>query len=129
MRKPVAIALVGGIVVAVAQRFTPTGWWLNSGQGVASVCLVLVLLAVPIGASALSWPLQPRSALGLVALWAGTNLGMALVLFSVGPGTIFPIVLVFGAGISAIAVGAGFLLGALTGAVWRLARSSGRPAK
>ena len=129
MRTPVAIALVGGIVAAVAQRFTPTGWWLNSGQGVASVCLVLVLLAVPIGASALSWPLNPRSARWLAALWAGTNIGMAIVLFSVGPGTLFPIVLVLGAGISAIAVGAGFLLGALPREAWRLARSSRRPAK
>jgi hypothetical protein len=118
MKKPLAIALVGAIVAAFAQRFTPTGWWLNSGRGVTITCLVLALLAVPVGAAALSWPLQPRSAVWPGALWAGANIGLAIVLFRVGPGNIFPIVLVVGAGISALAVGTGSLFGALPRAVW-----------
>ena len=121
MKKPVAIALVGGIVAVFAQRYTPTGWWLNSGQGVAITSLVLALLAVPIGA-ALSWPLQSRSVVWPGALWAGANIGLAIVLFRVGPGSIFPIVLVVGAGISAIAVGAGSLCGALPRVVLKLWR-------
>jgi hypothetical protein len=122
MKKPLAIALVGGIVAAFSQRFTPTGWWLNSGQGVAIIVLVLSLLAVPVSAAAGSWPWQSRSVVWPGALWAGANIGLAIVLFRVGPGNIFPIVLVVGAGISAIAVGAGSLFGALARALWRLWR-------
>ena len=44
---------------------------------------------------------------------------MAIVLFGVGPGTLFPIVLAMGAGISAIAVAAGSLIGMLAANVIR----------
>jgi hypothetical protein len=123
MKSVLAITLAGGIAAAFAQRFTPTGWWLDSGQGVVVTSVVLILLAVPIGAAALSGPWQPRSAVWPSALWAGANIGLTVVLFTIGPGTIFPIVLVFGAGISALAVGAGSLIGMLSRAIWRLMTS------
>jgi hypothetical protein len=117
-----AIAFAGGIAAAALQRFTPTGWWLNTGQGVILTSLVLALLAVAVGVTAVR-PMPPRSMLPPIALWAGANMGLAIVLFSTGPGTIFPIVLLFGAGISALAVGAGSLIGQLARAAWARASS------
>lgn len=122
MRRLLALALLGGIAAALAQRFTPTGWWLNSRQGVVLTTCLLAMLAVPLGAAALSWPLRPRSARWPGALWAGANIGLAIVLFRAGPGSIFPIVLAFGGGISAIAIGAGSAVGLLTRGAWRFVR-------
>jgi len=125
MSKQLAIALAGGIAAAAVQPFTPTGWWLNTGYGVALTSLVLALLAVAIGATS-ARPLVPRSMPPAIALWAGANIGLAFVLFRVGPGTIFPIVLLFGAGISAIAVGAGSILGGLGRTMWSRGSVSNR---
>ena len=112
MRRFLALVVLAAIVAASAQWFVPTGWWLNTGRGVALTSLVLALLAAAIAVAA-PWPLSTRSFQGPVAVWTGANIGLAMVLFRVGPGNIFPIVLTFGAGISALAVGAGSLIGML----------------
>src|SRR3977135_2018311 len=109
MTKRFALALLGGIAAAFSQRFAPTGWWLNTGFGVVLTVLVLVLPAVVIGAT-VRRPFSSESLLSPGACWAGANIGLAIVLFRVGTGTIFPIVLLIGAGISAVAVGAGSFL-------------------
>jgi hypothetical protein len=112
MTQVLVSALFGALAAALVQPFTPTGWWLNSGRGVALTSIVLVLLAVGVRVSAGSW-LRSRGATAAAALWVGANLGLAGMLFRAGPGTIFPIVIVMGAGISAAAVGAGFFLASL----------------
>jgi hypothetical protein len=98
MKRFLALSALGAVAAAGAQWFVPTGWWLNTGHGAALTSLVLALLAIAIAVPAAG----PRSTGSLqrpVALWAGANIGLAVVLFRVGPGNIFPIVLAFGAGI------------------------------
>jgi hypothetical protein len=112
MKTVPGLALLGGIAAALVQPLTPTGWWLNSGRGVVITALTLAVLAALV-AAALKGPFRSREAAAVAALWAGANIGMAVMLFRVGPGTIFPIVLAMGAGISALAVGVGSLAGAL----------------
>jgi hypothetical protein len=124
MTKVLGLALIGAMVAAAVQVITPTGWWLNSGRGVAIAAAVLAVGASGIGVRALTWPVQPSGAMMPSAFWAGANVGMAVMLFRAGPGTIFPIVLVAGAGISAFAVAAGCLVGALL-ARWLSRRRSG----
>jgi hypothetical protein len=119
MKTVPGLAVLGGIAAALVQPLTPTGWWLNSGRGVVITALVLAGLAALVAGRALKGPFRSRQAAAMGALWAGANIGMAVVLFRSGPGTIFPIVLVVGAGISAIAVGAGSLAGALLANVSR----------
>jgi hypothetical protein len=120
MKRFLALSLLGAVAAAGAQWFVPTGWWLNTGQGVALTSLVLALLAVAIVVPA---PLSTGSLRRPIALWAGANIGLAFVLFKAGPGNIFPIVLAFGAGISALAVGAGSLIGMLLRLAVRRGRS------
>jgi hypothetical protein len=117
MSKVPGLALIGVVVGAGIQPLTPTGWWLNSGRGVALTVSVLTGAALVVGLRGFAWPAGRAEAMAAAALWAGINVGMAAVLFSAGPGTIFPIVLAVGAAISALAVSAGVLAGA------RLART------
>jgi hypothetical protein len=119
MKTVPGLALLGGIAAAAVQPLTPTGWWLNSGRGVAVTALTLAVLAALVAARALKRPFRARKAAAVAALWAGANIGLAVMLFRTGPGTIFPIVLAMGAGISALAVGAGSLAGALLANVFR----------
>ncbi len=119
MKTVPGLALLGGIAAAAVQPLTPTGWWLNSGRGVAITAITLAVLAALVAARALKRPFRSREAAAVAALWAGANIGMAVMLFRAGPGTIFPIVLAMGAGISALAVGAGSLAGALLANVFR----------
>ena len=116
MNKPFVLALIGGIAAASVQRLTPTGWWLNSGQGVAIASAVLAVLGIVVGVTE-ARPLSSGSVLRPICLWAGANIGLAIFLFAVGPGNLFPIALMFGAGISALAVAAGSLIGQLTRAL------------
>jgi len=91
---------------AVAMLHAVGGWWLNSGTGVLRIVLVLL----PLGAFAALW----RSGSPWVracALWAGAVSGSTVVLFSIGPGTIWPIVLAFAAAITAGAVFGGAFVG------------------
>ena len=109
-RKPVpfvekAAWFVLGFAV-VAMLHAVGGWWLNSGTGVLRTVLVLL----PLGVFAALW----RSGGPWVrasALWAGAISGTTVVLFSIGPGTIWPIVLMFAAALTAAAVFAGTALG------------------
>ena len=97
--RPLAALLLGAIAAAAIQPLMPTGWWLNSGTGVALASLVLFALAAIV--------CDPESHRSAIALWIGTILGTSAMLFRVGPGTIFPIVVVFGAIWSAAMIGAG----------------------
>jgi hypothetical protein len=108
------VALFVGGFAAVGAMHTLGGWWLNSGTGVLRT--VLVLLAM--GVLAALWRSAGRW-VRACALWAGAISGTAVVLFSIGPGTIWPIVLASAAAITAGAVIGGTILGT---AVARLLR-------
>jgi hypothetical protein len=96
--------LIGAVSAASLQACT--GWWLNSGIGVAWTVAVLFLLALCVG----SW--SPRSPWArATALWAGVMTGLAASLFWIGPGTIWPIVLTVSGVLSASAVLAGISVG------------------
>ncbi|MBZ5559624.1 MAG: hypothetical protein LAO77_20340 [Acidobacteriia bacterium] len=120
-----ALAFVGAHAVeAAAWRswFAPGGdyaaWFLNSGRAVAftAVCLFVVsLLGSALGAA------DQRDSLVRGAYFSGGAVAsMTVVLIVVGPGTIWPIVLVGGAAIiSACAVAGAYAGGAI--------RRAGRP--
>jgi len=91
---------------AVAASYVMGGWWLNSGAGVLRTVLALLAL----GVFAALWRLgSPWTR--ACALWAGAISGSAVILFSIGPGTIWPIVLAFAAAITAGAVFGGAVVG------------------
>jgi hypothetical protein len=113
MKRVLVLAFIGGLTAVLAQAFTPTGWWLNSSRGVAITSTVLALLALVTGLLVRWGSLLRARVVAAAALWTGANIGMAVVLFTAGPGTLFPIVLAIGAGISAAAVGAGSAIGAV----------------
>jgi hypothetical protein len=87
-----------GIIVA-ALSYWMDGWWLNSREGAVRTAFGLFVIGalVALGRRDSPW------AAGR-ALWLGAFIGMATVLFRVGPGTIWPIALVVGAGLAAAAV-------------------------
>jgi len=96
---------------------TVTGWWLNSGRGVAYTGGALLGLAVIFGRGRTERALPVR----LVALWLGAQISLAAYLFfHEGGSTIFPIVIMGGAILSAAAVAAG------GGVRWLVARLTTR---
>jgi hypothetical protein len=96
--RSVALFVVGAVVMVALQPWTPTGWWLNSAWGVTVTFLVLFGVAVA----------TVRAVDAAIALWIGTAVGMAVVLFRSGPGTLFPIVLAVGSIGTGAAIVAGF---------------------
>ena len=108
--KPVPLAEKGVWFVlgfaAVATSYVVGGWWLNSGTGVLRTVLGLLALGVfaALWRSGSPW-------IRACALWAGAISGSAAILFSIGPGTIWPIVLAFAAAITAGAVFGGAFVG------------------
>jgi hypothetical protein len=82
------------------------GWFLNSGHSVLLVGLTLALGAAVLTAR------KRASDRDAVFYGIGAVAAMIVTLFAIGPGNIFPIVIVFGAGLVVFAVGAGGTLGA-----------------
>jgi hypothetical protein len=78
------------------------GWFLNSG-----LTVLWMATALAVGAGILSSTTAPTIA-NAVSYGIGACVAMAVVLFTIGPGTIFPIVLAVGAGVAAVAVGLGY---------------------
>jgi hypothetical protein len=108
--------LLAGALIPVYMQ-TVTGWWLNSGRGVAYTGGALLALAVVFGSVRAGRALAVR----LVALWIGAQLSLAAYLFfHEGGSTIFPIVIMGGAILSAAAVAAGGGVG------WLVARLTTR---
>lgn len=99
-----AAAAVGLVVVRALDA--ANGWWLNSGSDVLRTSLVLLALGLFVAV----WPFG-RPWVRAAGLWAGAIIEMTVLLFRAGPGTIWPIVMVFAASISAGAVFAGALVG------------------
>ena len=85
---------------------TAPGWFLNSGRNV-----LIVAAALAAGAAVLT---ARKSASDRDAVFYGLGAATAMIvtLAAIGPGTIFPIVIVFGCGLVAFAVGVGGTCGA-----------------
>jgi|SRR5687768_8387115 len=97
-----------GVLIAIVMNVR--GWWLNDGTRVRNMLIVLAIAALIVGFVG-----DPkRTARRETALWLGFVVGMAGVLLAVGPGTIFPIVIVIGASMAAVTI----LVGAVP-AFWR----------
>jgi hypothetical protein len=80
---------------------TNSGWFLNSGRGVSAVGLACAVVGALVGFG------RRDSVPKAVMVASGAVVAMIAVLFSIGPGTIFPIVIVFGTAIIAGATAAG----------------------
>src|SRR5438477_420426 len=96
--------VLGFAVVATMQAVG--GWWLNSGAGVLRTVLLLLVLGVFAALRRRGSPWVRGC-----ALWAGAISGTTVVLFWIGPGTIWPIALAFAASITAGAVFGGAFVG------------------
>lgn len=111
------LLFTSGFLVPLIVLLT-VGWWLDSGLGVAAAATTLAALGL---IAALGRP--DRIWADAVALSIGAVAGSAAVLFWRGPGTIWPIVLIFAAIISAGAVLAGAVFAHMAR---RLIRPAGR---
>jgi hypothetical protein len=88
-------------------RLDGDGWFLNNTRNVIVVLTVLVVAAAAVTAA--RRPAQLVQAAGAFAL--GAIGAMAAALFLIGPGTIFPIVLIVGAGLVIAAAASGSFAG------------------
>ena len=106
------VAMVVGAVafasvqIVLLQRAGPplndsAGWFLNSDSNVSAICAAVAIAAAIVAAGS---RVNRRSA---AACLAGAIVAMTVVLFAIGAGTIFPIVIVFGGAMLAFAVAAG----------------------
>ncbi len=99
---------------------TSTPWFLNAGRAVAFTAATLLIVGVIAGLS----PSISRH--GAVArgcnIAAGAIAAMTIVLFANGPGTLFPIALVFGAAIAVMSSVSGTLVGWGLASGWHVRR-------
>jgi hypothetical protein len=89
-----------GLLTAMLSQMAG-GWWLNSSRGVAITMAVLFATAIGV-CLRLDAPWFRATAMSI-----GAIAGMAAMLFRIGPGTIWPIVLVVAAALTCTAVYAG----------------------
>ena len=93
------------LTVAPTEGIRNSGWFLNSGRGVAVVAVFCAVAGALVGA------VRRDNVLESTMVAGGAVLAMIAVLFSIGPGTIFPIVIVFGTVIIAGATLLGMAVG------------------
>jgi hypothetical protein len=84
-------------------------WFLNSSRAVALTAGSLMVVAAVV---ALAIPDRRLWLVAAVNLAAGATMAMVVVLFAVGPGTLFPIAIAIGAAVIGVSSGAGALAGA-----------------
>lgn len=106
-----------GVEVALWPTFFDAGgghapWFLNTARAAAVAVGCLMVAGAATGAAAARTPKDSMAQGGSIA--AGAFVAMAGVLFATGPGTLFPIVLAFGAAV----ITASSVTGALAG--WAL---------
>ena len=94
-----------------ARPIEDPGWFLNGGVNVATIACVIAIVAA-VFAARRRWRVRETSAFGF-----GVLVAMAGTLFAIGPGTLFPIVIVVGA----LVIGVAILVGTAVGSVVRLA--------
>ena len=107
---------LAGLGAALAMQ-APFGWWMNSGRGVAYTGAVYLLLA-----AVCAWLGPSGRSTRIAALWVGAQAGFTGYLFWIGPGSIWPIVILMSGVVSGVAVLVGWGAGLLC--VRRLARRS-----
>jgi len=114
-------AAQAGLFVVAGEATRPTidgnGWFLNSATGIA---IVVGVAAVVRAAASRAWPAATLWQ-GWAAFAGGAALVLIAVLFSLGPGTIFPIVIVAGVAVIGVGALAGSAL-ARIGTLWRRTR-------
>ena len=103
MRSTFAVACSLGVIVIVSTHLA-VGWWLNSGTGIVAVltCLFAVAILLSIRTHAL-----PVVMADMAGFWIGCVSGATAILAWIGPGTIWPIVLIVGASLMAMAIALG----------------------
>jgi hypothetical protein len=113
-------AAVFGLVHAVeALRwrawFDPAGrydpWFLNNGVAVGFAAAMFLLVGIVVGMRAAARRPFGDAVIDGLNMAGGAAVAMIAVLLSIGPGTIFPIVVVFGAVVVAVSITAGAALG------------------
>lgn len=82
-----------------------SGWFLNSGLGVRVISRTFIVTGILAGL------LRHGGLMDAALIAAGAVLAMTIVLFSIGPGTIFPIVVAFGTAAVFGATGIGAVVG------------------
>ena len=97
---PRVLPLVTGVLAMVFMQ-SQTGWWLNEQDRVLPTLLVLLAAAVLFGLKG------EGSVRSQITLWAGAMIGLTAWLAYIGPGTIWPIILL----LSSIMTGAAVMLG------------------
>jgi hypothetical protein len=101
-----------------AGRYQP--WFLNTGPSAGAAVLVLAVAGA--GASALWARNGVDAGLQALAVAAGAALAMTITLFVIGPGNIFPIVLMAGTGVAVAGAAVGGWLGFLVASGIRRSR-------
>jgi hypothetical protein len=81
------------------------GWFLNSGRNVATITGVIAVVALLVAVRR-RWTISETGAFGV-----GVLIAMVGTLFTIGPGTIFPLVIVVGAVVLGVAITIGTALG------------------
>jgi hypothetical protein len=83
-------------------------WFLNSGRAVAFTAGSLLIIGLAVGLNTSAWRDSMITAGNLLA---GAIAAMVVVLFAVGPGTLFPIAIAIGAVVLGVSSAAGVLAG------------------
>lgn len=103
---------LGAVGTTLVQSATPSGWWLNSRPGIAVTVGVVALISC-----AVTTPLAGVAdrVAGAVGTWTGATLAVVWALVSIGPGTLWPIVIAIGASILAGGAALGLAVGIVAG--------------
>ena len=100
--------LLGGAIAIILHL--KNGWWLDAGDRLAEMLIALGVAAVIVGL----WRHDKTPAyLRVAELWVAFVITSSLVLFTIGPGSIFPIVLIAIIVLSLVAVLGGAIVGTL----------------
>jgi hypothetical protein len=99
--------IAAGAAVALALHLYQ-GWWLDAGQRVLVTVAAIAVTTMVVGATV------PKTA----AFGAGVAGGMIAILFAIGPGNLFPIVIAIGTTMIALAVLTGWSVRAAIGWLW-----------
>jgi hypothetical protein len=89
------------------------GWTLDTGRAVAANAAASAVLALSVSV------LSPRDSFqAALSVFIGMLGASVVVLFVIGPGNLFPIVIVFLGGLFAISTGVGWVLAQLVNIIW-----------
>jgi hypothetical protein len=86
-----------------APMYDNPGWFTNAGFNIVTIGLVVAAVAVPVSFS-VGWP-------AVATYGVGAFVAMTVVLFTIGPGNLFPITLFVGGAVLACATAAGGAIG------------------